>query len=224
LNTRERPTIHYTELAAAPPNSPLATEWETYRREVGRLIEAGHEGKWVLIKGEEIIGIFDTQEQALTVGSVRFLLQPKLIHRILTREPVLRYFPRYNWTTADSPLSIHYTQLPPAPPDSLFHAERELYRREVGRLIAEGHEGRWVLIKGEEIIGLFDTREQALDVRAERFFGQPVLVQQILTREPVLVITPGTPDHAPVHRRDRLQQHALAVRFPLDAAARHSIT
>jgi hypothetical protein len=86
--------------------------------------------------------------------------------------------------------TIPYTQFPPAPPDSLFCTEREVYRREVGRLIAEGHEGKWLLIKGEEIIGLFDTEDQALDIRAQRFFRQPVLVQQILSREPVLLITP----------------------------------
>lgn len=86
--------------------------------------------------------------------------------------------------------TIHYTELPSLPPGSLFYTEREIYRREVARLIAEGHEGKWLLIKGEEIIGLFDTKEQALEVRAERFFGQPVMVQQILTREPVLLITP----------------------------------
>jgi hypothetical protein len=190
MNTRERPTIHYTELAPAAPNSPLAAEWETYRREVGRLIEAGHEGKWVLIKGEELVGLFDTEEQALDVRAERFFRQLVLVRQILAREPVLRYFPRYNWTKPDSPHSIHYTQLPPAPPGSLFYTEREFYRREVGRLIAQGHEGKWVLIKGEELVGLFDTEEQALEVRAERFFRQPVLVQQVLAREPVLLITP----------------------------------
>ncbi len=92
---RERPTIHFSELAPAAANSPLAVEWETYRREVGHLIEEGHEGKWVLIKGEEIIGLFDTKEQALEVGAERFLLKPKLIHQVLTREPVLLITPRY---------------------------------------------------------------------------------------------------------------------------------
>jgi hypothetical protein len=89
MNARDQRTIHHSQLVPAAPNSPLAVEWEFYRREVDRLIGAGHEGKWVLIKGEEIIGIFDTEEQAYAVGSARFLLQPKLIHRILTREPVL---------------------------------------------------------------------------------------------------------------------------------------
>src|SRR5262245_50366644 len=95
MSTRERPTIHYSELAPAPPGSALAAEWETYRREVGRLIAEGHKGKWVLIKGEEIIGLFDTQEQAHTAGSRRFLLEPKLVHHVLSHEPVLLINPRY---------------------------------------------------------------------------------------------------------------------------------
>jgi hypothetical protein len=189
MNTRERPTVHYTELAPAEPGSALAAEWETYRREVGRLIAEGHEGKWVLIKGDEVVGLFASAEQAHDAGSQRFLLQPKLIHRLLSREPVLRYFPRYNWKY-DPPHAIHYTELAPAPAGSLFYTEWELYRREVPRLIAEGHEGRWVLIKGEQVVGLFDTQEHAHDARAERFFGQPVLVQQVRSREPVLHITP----------------------------------
>ena len=56
MSTRERPTIHFSELAPAAANSPLAVEWEKYRQEVGHLIEEGHEGKWVLIKGEEVGG------------------------------------------------------------------------------------------------------------------------------------------------------------------------
>src|SRR5258705_169396 len=55
-------TIPYTELAAAEPGSPLAVEWEFYRREVGRLLAEGNEGRFVLIKGEAVIGLFDTWE------------------------------------------------------------------------------------------------------------------------------------------------------------------
>ncbi len=91
--------------------------------------------------------------------------------------------------TARNRRTVHYTELAPAPPGSLFYTEWECYRQEVGRLLAEGHEGKWVLIKGETMLGPFDTEKQALDCRAERFFGQPVLVQRILTREPVLQIT-----------------------------------
>ncbi len=79
---------------------------------------------------------------------------------------------------------IHWTQLPED--TGPLATESNFYRREVGRLIAEGHERRWVLIKGEKIIGIWDTRDEALTVATERFFQQSVLVKQILEWEPLL--------------------------------------
>jgi len=87
---RERPTIHWTELPASRPDSDIATEWNFYRRVVGRLLAEGHEGKWLLIKNEEIIGIWDTESAANEVRLQRFLLQPVLMKQVLTREPILR--------------------------------------------------------------------------------------------------------------------------------------
>ena len=86
----DRPTIHWTDLAEAPPGSRIATEWNFYLKQVGRLLAEGHEGRWVLIKGEEIIGIWDTQKEADQVRVQRFLKQDVLIHQVLTFEPVLR--------------------------------------------------------------------------------------------------------------------------------------
>lgn len=83
-------TIHYTELPEGRPESPLCQEWNYYRREVGHLLAEGNEGKWVLIKGEQVIGIWDTFEEARHVASQRYLMQPVLIHQIQTREPLLR--------------------------------------------------------------------------------------------------------------------------------------
>jgi hypothetical protein len=91
----ERPTIHYTELPPAQPDSPLCLEWSFYRREVGRLLAEGQEGRFLLIKGEEIIGIWDTEEEARAVAHTRYPMQPYLIQRILTREPLLRVSPRF---------------------------------------------------------------------------------------------------------------------------------
>ncbi len=84
-----RRTIHYTELTEAEPGSPLFLEWNTYRREVGRLLAEGHEGKFVLIKGEQIVGFFDTFDSACDAGVRAYLLQPFLAHQILTEEPLL---------------------------------------------------------------------------------------------------------------------------------------
>ena len=45
----EPPTIHFSELPAAAAGGRGAAEWNFYRREVGRLLAGGHEGRWVLI-------------------------------------------------------------------------------------------------------------------------------------------------------------------------------
>jgi hypothetical protein len=86
----ERPTIHWSELPEKPVDSPLYHEWNCYRREVGRLLAEGHEGRWVLIKGHSIVGIWDTAEEAEAVALARFFLQPSLTQQIRGREPVLR--------------------------------------------------------------------------------------------------------------------------------------
>jgi hypothetical protein len=90
LPPAERPTIHHTALPEARPGDALYREWNTYRREVGRLLAEGHEGKFVLIKGEEIVGIWDSLGEANDVALRRYLLQPVLIHQVLVWEPLLR--------------------------------------------------------------------------------------------------------------------------------------
>jgi hypothetical protein len=91
LPPRERPSgVHYTELPEAKPGEPLAEEWNTYRREVGRWLAEGLEGRHVLIKGEQIIGIYDTSEEARETGLKLYLLQPFFVHPIRTEEPYLR--------------------------------------------------------------------------------------------------------------------------------------
>jgi len=43
-----------------------------------------HRGKFVLVKGEELIGVFDAPESALSEGARRFGLEPFLIRRVAT--------------------------------------------------------------------------------------------------------------------------------------------
>jgi hypothetical protein len=86
----EPATIPYTQLPEARPDSPLAAEWNFYRQTIGRLLAEGHEGKWLLIKNEQIVGIWETQAEADTVRVQRFLMQPVLMKQILAREPMLR--------------------------------------------------------------------------------------------------------------------------------------
>ena len=70
-------------LLEAPPRSPIKAEWDFFRRERPRLLAEGHEGRWVLIKGEEIIGIFDSFREARSAGTRRYGLAPMLVQQIL---------------------------------------------------------------------------------------------------------------------------------------------
>jgi hypothetical protein len=86
------------------------------------------------------------------------------------------------------PPTVDFATLPEARPDSQLYQEWNVYRRMIGRLLAECHEGKWLLIKSEEIIGMWDTQADANAVRLERFLTQPVLMKQILAQEPILRI------------------------------------
>jgi hypothetical protein len=86
----EPPTVHHTQLPDASPDSPLVQEWDTYRREVGRLLAAGNAGRHVLIKGNQVLGLWATHDEAMTVGYQRFHGQAFLVHQVQERERVLR--------------------------------------------------------------------------------------------------------------------------------------
>jgi hypothetical protein len=90
MNQPTYPTIHFTELQPAQSGSQLAQEWEVYRREVGRLLSEGNEGKYVLIKEDQILGLWDTREEAMAVGRRHFLGQAFLVHQVQTRERLFR--------------------------------------------------------------------------------------------------------------------------------------
>jgi hypothetical protein len=82
--------VHYTELPEGKLGDVLGAEWNTYRRDVGRLLSEGQAGRFVLIKDEEILGLYDTWDAAREVGLQRFLMQPFLVHEIRAEEPYLR--------------------------------------------------------------------------------------------------------------------------------------
>jgi len=83
-------TIPCTHLPEANPDSPLFREWNTYRREVRRLLEEGHAGRFVLIKDETLLGLWDSETEALRAGYQRFLGQAFLVHQVQERERILR--------------------------------------------------------------------------------------------------------------------------------------
>lgn len=64
--TPELPTGFPPELAA------LATEIHTYFRALPRLLSEGEDGRFVVVKGGELFGVWDTQQDAIQVGRERF--------------------------------------------------------------------------------------------------------------------------------------------------------
>jgi hypothetical protein len=83
-------TLHCTALPALAPGKVFQEEWNTYRREVARLLAAGREGQFVLIKGQHVIDVYDTWDAARVAGLGLSLTEPFFVKRILAEEPVLR--------------------------------------------------------------------------------------------------------------------------------------
>ena len=84
-------------LPAARADSPLRQEWDFYRGQAGRLLAEGHGGRHVLIKGEQIIGLWETHDEAMLAGYQRFAGQPFLVHQVQERERVLRCVSVWLW-------------------------------------------------------------------------------------------------------------------------------
>ena len=82
---------------------------------------------------------------------------------------------------------VHYTELVPSHPGSELASEWEVFRRELPRLLAEGHEGKHVLIKGERIVGLYLSFDAGLLEGRRLFPGQPIAVQLVSEWQPLLV-------------------------------------
>jgi hypothetical protein len=76
LDLRTPATIHRTQLPEVPSDSPTYREYQTFRRELPRLLAAGREGEWALIKGDEIVGLFATLDEGQRAGLERYLLKP----------------------------------------------------------------------------------------------------------------------------------------------------
>lgn len=64
----------------------LEKELETYRQKLPEL--AAHEGKYVLIHGDEIVDFFATYEDAIKAGYQKYRLEPFLVKQVLAVEPV----------------------------------------------------------------------------------------------------------------------------------------
>ena len=67
---------------------PLEREFDTYRRELPRLVREGHAVRWALIKEDAVISVWDTQRDVLQAGHERFALEPFAVKRIDPRDGI----------------------------------------------------------------------------------------------------------------------------------------
>jgi hypothetical protein len=85
-----RPTVHHSQLPAARAGDPLAKEWDTYRREVAHMLAEGFEGKFALVKGEQVVAIHASWDAAREDGLRRFFPEAFLVQQICVEQPILR--------------------------------------------------------------------------------------------------------------------------------------
>jgi len=76
-------------MASARGLEVLSKELATYEKRKSEFL-AEHEGKYVVIHGEEIAGFWDTWGDALKVGYEKFSLDNFLVRRILAVEEPIR--------------------------------------------------------------------------------------------------------------------------------------
>jgi hypothetical protein len=66
----------------------------------------------------------------------------------------------------------------------LFEREIAAYRRELPRLLEQGQAGRHALVKGDEILSIWDKEADAIQAGRERFGLDPIFVKTIDPRDP----------------------------------------
>ncbi len=64
----------------------LEREFHTYRRELPRLLQEGHAGRYALIKEDQVLSIWDTQRDVLQAGYERFGLELFAVKKIDPRD------------------------------------------------------------------------------------------------------------------------------------------
>lgn len=66
----------------------LEKELETYKNKLPELLACEGEGKFALIRGDQLIDVFGTYEDAIKDGYAKFKLEPFLVKRIESTESV----------------------------------------------------------------------------------------------------------------------------------------
>jgi hypothetical protein len=65
----------------------------------------------------------------------------------------------------------------------MYEKEIATYLRELPRLLEEGHAGRHALVKGDEVLSVWDTQGDAIQAGVERFGLEPIFVKTVDARD-----------------------------------------
>jgi hypothetical protein len=78
------------ELPEHQPDNPVFRPWNKYRQVVADLLAKGFEGFWLVIRDDEILGIYPAARLALAAVSAESAetLERTLIKQLLEHEPV----------------------------------------------------------------------------------------------------------------------------------------
>jgi hypothetical protein len=67
--------------------------------------------------------------------------------------------------------------------------EIETFRRELPRLLAEGKENKFAVVRGDQVAGTYDTYEQAVAAGYDQFNLDPFMVKKVEKVETIKVFT-----------------------------------
>jgi len=70
----------------------LDREVATFEANREGLLRDGAEGRYALVKGSEVIAVFDTEAEAQTAGCARFGQEPFLVRQVRMAPPPLTVF------------------------------------------------------------------------------------------------------------------------------------
>jgi hypothetical protein len=147
-----------------------ARELTTYERHRAEL-ERKHQGRFAVMRGDELFGVFKTYEKAVTAVWERFAAPEPCFWQEIGQRVRLR--PMWGAWGPDP-------DEPPRPPEPPFEVQfaRELatYERHRAALERE-HWGEFVLLHGDDIVGLFHDELQAIN-EGDRLFGPGTCIFQ----------------------------------------------
>ena len=141
--------------------------YERYRAE----LEREYPGQTALIRGDELIDIFQDFNAAVDEGVRRFGLENFMAYEIGD--------PKYEISTLDSARANFPCEPYPAEDAETYFAQElatyERYRVELER----DHMGQAALLRGDELIGVFKDFNAAVDEGFRRFGLEKFMVQEI---------------------------------------------